>query len=230
MLWNELNKLSDEWQSTLFPELNRIKSNIDRLGTLLTQNADQFHPAINKVLKPFHLVKPCDIRVVIVGHNPYREKEMATGLPFSIPSGKTAKSATNIFNAITKYGSSKPADGNLEHWPPQGIFLLNRRFTIHTKEQDRKTKPAKEIDREWKIFSRAVIKILSQKKDKLVFLLWGGHANGVASVICDKKGHYVLKASHPSVWSKSQTCQHFSKTNNFLLNTTKPQPICWLKT
>ena len=231
MLWNELNKLSDEWQSTLFPELNHIKSHINRLETLLAQNAGKFHPNIADTFKPFHLVKPCAIRVVIVGQDPYPKKELATGLPFSTPSGKKAKSATNIFNAITKdIGGNPPNDGNLEHWPPQGIFLLNRKFTIHTQLEDRETRLAEEIGCEWKTFSATLIEILSQKKDNLVFLLWGKPAQRVASVICDEKGHCVLKASHPSVWRKNQNCKHFSKTNDFLLNTTKTQPICWLKT
>ena len=229
MIWDELNNLND-WQNTLFPELNAIKPSIDRLGTLLTQNAGKFHPDINKVLKPFEL-SPSDIRVVIVGQDPYPCEKMATGLPFSTPSGENATSATNIFNAIindTCPASAMPNDGNLEHWPPQGIFLLNRKFTL---QHDSETRFAEEVDCKWLEFSATLIEILSQKKDKLIFLLWGKPAQRVASVI-DKNKHCVLEAPHPTARGKHQTRfqtrHHFSKTNNFLLNTTKPEPIKWI--
>jgi len=168
---------------------------------------------------PFHRVK-----AVILGQDPYHGQGQAQGLCFSVPEGKTPPpSLVNIFKELhSDLGISIPSSGNLEKWADQGVLLLNAMLTVRSGE------PASHSRIGWESFTDEVIRIISEKKSNVVFLLWGNFAQQKQSLI-DETRHHVLKAAHPSPFSADRGffgCRHFSKTNDLLLADGQ-NPIDW---
>jgi uracil-DNA glycosylase len=164
------------------------------------------------------------VKVVILGQDPYHNPGEAMGLCFSVPKGvKIPPSLQNIYKEIhDDLGLPIPTHGDLTHWAQQGVFLLNAMLTVE------KNKPASHGAAGWQNFTDAVIRLLSEKKEGLVFILWGKFAQG-KEVFIDKNRHWVLKAAHPSPFSATAGffgCRHFSKTNDYLKKRGL-QPIDW---
>lgn len=168
---------------------------------------------------PFQMVK-----VVILGQDPYHGYGQAHGLCFSVPQGvRKPPSLVNILKELhDDLGIPEPVHGNLENWAKQGVLLLNATLTV------RENQAGSHQNKGWERFTDATISLLSEKCDKLVFLLWGNYAQAKTTLI-DERKHLILKAAHPSPLSAFRGffgCRHFSATNNFLLAAGKT-PVNW---
>lgn len=163
-------------------------------------------------------------RVVILGQDPYHGPGQAHGLCFSVPDGiRKPPSLMNIFKELQNdMGIPEPPGGNLTRWARQGVLLLNATLTV------RANQPASHQGKGWETFTDAVIRILSEKRDSLVFLLWGNPAGRKAGMIAGSR-HLILQAPHPSPLSAHRGffgCKHFSLTNQYLIKH-NIQPIDW---
>lgn len=156
-----------------------------------------------------------NVKVVIIGQDPYHNYNQANGLCFSVNDGVAhPPSLINIFKEIeTSLGIPYPKSGNLERWAQQGVFLLNATLTVRAHQAgSHQTKG-------WETFTDAVIKLISDKKENVVFLLWGGFAKKKVKLI-DSSKHHILTSGHPSPLSANRGYwfgnNHFEKTNTFL--------------
>lgn len=186
------------------------------------------YPARQNVLVAFETAPPETVKVVILGQDPYHGPDQAMGLSFSVPeSTKTPPSLRNIFKELTmELGEVSQAEaaysGDLTCWAKQGVLLLNSVLTVE------KGLPGSHASMGWESFTDNVIKTVSDKKEHVVFLLWGKYAQEKISLIDDKK-HLVLTAPHPSPFSAHKGffgCDHFLQTNRYLKKHLK-QPITW---
>lgn len=173
------------------------------------------YPKPEEVFKAFWLTPFSKVKVVILGQDPYHGTHQAHGLCFSVPQGIIPPpSLKNIYKEIEDdLGIKKDFnDGNLEPLAEQGIFLLNTILTVIAHQ------PASHSKKGWEEFTDHVIKTLSDKRENLVFILWGNYARSKKSLI-DPKKHLILESSHPSPFSAYSGffgCKHFSKANNYL--------------
>jgi uracil-DNA glycosylase len=175
----------------------------------------EVYPPGSLMFNAFELTPFDDVKVVIIGQDPYHGLGQAQGLSFSVPRGvKTPPSLQNIFKEIEQdLGLKAPHHGNLEKWARQGVLLLNAVLSVNAGE------PASHKAAGWENFTNAVIHHLSQQKSHLVFLLWGKFAQD-KELLIDAQKHLILKAPHPSPFSAYQGflgCRHFSKTNEYLI-------------
>jgi uracil-DNA glycosylase len=164
------------------------------------------------------------VKVVILGQDPYHNPGQAMGLSFSVPDGvKTPPSLVNIYKELhADTGLPIPTTGNLTHWAQQGVLLLNAALTVRANE------PGSHAKIGWMHFTDEVIKILSTKKTRLVFILWGNFAIQ-KQILIDATKHKILKAAHPSPLSAHNGfwgCKHFSATNEYLVAHNN-NPIDW---
>ena len=156
-----------------------------------------------------------DLKVVIIGQDPYHGPQQANGLCFSVNDGVShPPSLINIFKELEQdLGIPYPENGNLERWAKQGILLLNATLTVRTRQA------GSHQNKGWEAFTDAVIKIINDKGENIIFLLWGGFAKQKTKLI-DGKKHYVLTSGHPSPLSANRGYwfgnKHFSKTNSLL--------------
>lgn len=164
-------------------------------------------------------------KVVVIGQDPYHGPNQANGLCFSVKDGiPHPPSLVNIFKEIkTDVGTAYPKSGNLERWAEQGVMLLNATLTVRAHQA------GSHQNKGWETFTDKVIKTLSDKKEGLVFLLWGGFAKRKASLI-DKTKHHILTSGHPSPLSANRGLwfgnRHFSETNA-ILNRQGIEGIVW---
>ena len=183
------------------------------------------YPPASEVFNAFTLTPLDNVKVVILGQDPYHGPGQAHGLCFSVQSGvKTPPSLVNIYKelALDIEGFHVPEHGNLTAWAEQGVLLLN---TVLTVEQGKAHSHAKWG---WETFTDAVIKSVNDTQHGVVFLLWGSHAQKKGQNI-DTQKHYVLNAPHPSPLSAHRGflgCRHFSQTNTLLSQQGKT-PVNW---
>ena len=174
-----------------------------------------FYPQGDKIFNAFNLTPLNNVKVVILGQDPYHGPNQAHGLCFSVPQPvKPPPSLVNIFKELESDTGKKRNyhDGNLEHWARQGVFLLNTTLTVE------KSKPLSHRDYGWSEFTDRVISLISNKLDNIVFILWGSFAQSKKQLI-DSNKHLILTAPHPSPLSAHRGffgSKPFSKTNNFL--------------
>ena len=174
-----------------------------------------FYPQGDKIFNAFNLTPLNNVKVVILGQDPYHGPNQAHGLCFSVPqSVKPPPSLVNIFKELESDTGKKRNyhDGNLEHWARQGVFLLNTTLTVE------KSKPLSHRDYGWSEFTDRVISLISDKLENIVFILWGSFAQSKKQLI-DSNKHLILTAPHPSPLSSHRGffgSKPFSKTNNFL--------------
>lgn len=166
------------------------------------------------IFNAFNLCPFDDVRVVIIGQDPYHGPNQAHGLCFSVQNGvKPPPSLLNIFKEIKDdVGKEVPDSGNLERWAKQGVLLMNATLTV------RKGQAGSHQGKGWEEFTDAVIKKISDEKENVVFLLWGAYAQKKGAVINTGK-HLVLTSPHPSPFSADRGFfgnKHFSKTNEYL--------------
>lgn len=187
------------------------------------QAGKRVYPPGSLIFNAFNLTPFDEVKVVIIGQDPYHGPGQAHGLCFSVPYGvKPPPSLVNIFKELkSDLGIEPPNHGNLENWAKQGVLLLNASLTVNESE------PNSHVHTGWHLFTDAVIKTISDQKQGIVFLLWGKFAQEKAALI-DSKKHFVLKSAHPSPFSASMFygCKHFSKTNALLQQQGKT-PIDW---
>jgi len=171
-------------------------------------------PPGNLIFNAFNLTPFHDVKVVILGQDPYHDFRQAHGLCFSVQEGVPyPKSLINIFKELNNdLGVAVPESGDLTRWAKQGVFLLNATLTVRAHQA------GSHQNQGWEQFTDTVIQQLSQKRDGLVFLLWGNYARAKVTLI-DKTKHYILETVHPSPLSAHAGffgCKHFSKTNAIL--------------
>jgi uracil-DNA glycosylase len=163
------------------------------------------------------------IKVVIIGQDPYHNPGQAHGFCFSVNDGvRFPPSLVNIFKEVKDdCGCEIPLSGNLQGWARQGVFLLNAILTV------RQNSPGSHQNKGWEKFTDAVIKIISENKEHVVFMLWGNYARAKAQLI-DNRKHLVLEAAHPSPLARGAFfgCRHFSKANDYLAKTGQT-PVNW---
>ena len=181
-------------------------------------------PPSQLIFNAFNLTPFDDVKVVILGQDPYHNVGQAHGLAFSVPDGiQKPPSLQNIFKELNQdLNIPIPMNGNLEKWAKEGVLLLNASLTVRAHEAASHAKIG------WQRFTDAAIKALSDKKQNLVFILWGNYAIAKENLI-DHNKHLILKTVHPSPLSASRGffgCHHFSKTNEYLINH-NIKPIDW---
>lgn len=243
MLSPRLNSLPNDWLELFKPYLDSEKGQdiIKKIDDYLEVQRGNFHPVADKILAPFHSVPVERVKVVIVGHFPYPNPAHVTGLPFSNPINiPMAKSVKNIYRAILRdIGGIMPAHGSLEHLPPQGVLLINRKFTTGPVYNDF---PKGHSNIGWEHFSAAVVHLLSKRLPETVFLLWGKPAGELANMqrrlntgLCEPiidERHLILTSTHPSYDPPFENpflmCRHFSLTNDFLRENGRLPEIDWL--
>lgn len=182
-------------------------------------------PTPDNIFKAFELSPFEKTKVVIIGQDPYHGPAQAHGLCFSVqPTAKIPPSLRNIYKELNEdLGLPIPDRGYLENWARQGVLMLNAIMTVRAREAGSHQKKG------WERFTDAVIEILSEEREGLVFLLWGGPAKKKGAKI-DPSRHLVLSSGHPSPLSAIRGHwfgnKHFSKTNSFLVSKGK-EPIDW---
>jgi uracil-DNA glycosylase len=172
------------------------------------------YPPANQIFAAFDKCPFEKVKVVIIGQDPYHGQGQANGLCFSVNDGVPfPPSLRNIFKEIkSDLGKDIPFSGNLEHWAAQGVLLLNATLSVRANMAGSHQKKG------WETFTDAVIKHISDKKENIVFLLWGAYAQKKGLII-DKNKHFVLESAHPSPLSAHNGFlgnKHFSQTNVFL--------------
>ncbi len=202
--WFEL--LKNEFNSKEFKELQTFLNN--EYATY------KIYPEAKNVFNALNLVKYDDVKVVIIGQDPYHQPHQAHGLCFSVLEGtKLPPSLQNIFKEIESETGKKPnTNGNLTSWAKQGVLLLNSVLTV------RESCPNSHKNKGWELITSKIIKLLSERKDPVIFLLWGANAIQLGKDI-DRSRHYVLTCAHPSPLSAYNGffgCGHFNKTNEIL--------------
>ena len=219
--------LEKNWQALLSDEIE--KPYVADLKEFLQEEVlagKKVYPPLDDVFAAFRYATPEQVKVVIVGQDPYHGPGQAEGLSFSVKRGiKTPPSLKNIYKELAlDVGVKIPDHGSLFGWAKQGVLLLNATLTVAEGQ------PKSHYGQGWERFTDAVIDRLCERKDPLVFLLWGRSAQEKCKRILDVKDHphLVLKAAHPSPFSvtKFLGCRHFSKANEALLKWGK-QPINW---
>ena len=184
------------------------------------------YPEGKNIFRAFELCQFEDVKVVIIGQDPYHGPKQANGLCFSVNDGITLPpSLQNIYKEISSdLGVERPTKGNLDNWARQGVLLLNATLTV------RANTPGSHQNQGWEDFTDAVIKTISEKKENIVFLLWGKYAQNKGAII-DSKKHHILTSAHPSPFSAHSGffgSKHFSKTNQYLKSIGKKE-IEWIK-
>ncbi|MFT6716561.1 MAG: uracil-DNA glycosylase [Saprospiraceae bacterium] len=180
------------------------------------ENQHQVYPPSDKIFEAFNLTPFNNVKVVILGQDPYHGKGQAHGLSFSVPEGvKTPPSLRNIFKELSSDLSAETPKSNcLENWARQGVLMLNATLTVRAKT------PGSHQKQGWEEFTDAVIQKLSDQKENLVFVLWGIYAQNKGTVI-DTKKHLVLTSAHPSPFSAHRGflgSKVFSKINEHLIS------------
>jgi len=212
-----LEVLETEFQKPYFLELKEFLHEEEQAGKQIFPPGPQIFNAFNST--PFDQVK-----VVILGQDPYHGPRQAHGLCFSVQDGiKSPPSLKNIFKELSaETGFIIPQSGNLQRWAGQGVFLLNAILTVEAR------KPASHQRKGWETFTDAVIRTISDRSKGVIFLLWGRFAGGKATLI-DGSKHHILTAPHPSPFSARTGffgCGHFTKVNE-LLSAQGKEPIDW---
>ncbi|RLJ68840.1 uracil-DNA glycosylase [Lacinutrix venerupis] len=207
--------IHDSWKPYLKNEFNKpyFESLIQFVKS--EYKNEQCFPPGPLIFNAFEKCAFNDLKVVIIGQDPYHNFNQANGLCFSVNDGvKHPPSLINIFKEIENdLNIPYPKSGNLERWAEQGVFLLNATLTVRAHEAGSHQKQG------WETFTDAVIQTISDNKENVIFLLWGGFAKKKAKLINSKK-HFILSSGHPSPLSANRGYwfgnKHFSETNNLL--------------
>lgn len=219
-------KLEKEWHKLLSSELE--KPYMSELWDFLQQERKSgkvIYPVNDDIFAALNLTPFDQVKVVILGQDPYHGPNQAHGLSFSVKPGvKIPPSLVNIFKELkTDMGIEAPQDGMLKSWAEQGVLLLNNVLTVED------GKAGSHHLKGWEKFTDKIIEVLNEKKENLVFILWGSPAQKKAAKV-DETKHFVLKSVHPSPLSSYRGffgSKPFSKTNEFL-KSKKITPIHWV--
>ena len=203
--WKE--QLREEFSKPYFKEITSFLKAEKQAGKTI-------YPPGSLIFNAFNTTPFSNVKVVLLGQDPYHGPGQAMGLSFSVPTNiPPPPSLINIYKEIhADLGINIPHHGNLQKWARQGVLLLNASLTVEARSPNSHSKVG------WHQFTDDVIRIISQSKEHVVFMLWGKFAQGKEELI-DKNKHLVLKAAHPSPYSASTGffgCRHFSKANEWL--------------
>lgn len=214
--WKEV--LKDEFQQPYFGAIKQALIGEKKKGKTI-------YPPGPLIFNAFNTTPFKDVKVVILGQDPYHGPGQAMGLSFSVPRGvRTPASLRNVYKELETdiEGFVRPKHGDLTKWAKQGVFLLNAMLTVEHKRAGSHKKLG------WQKFTDAVIKRLSDKREGIVFMLWGGFAKKKKVLIDDFK-HHILEATHPSPLAGNAFlgCKHFSKANELLV-LQGMTPIDWI--
>ena len=220
-----MRNIHDSWKPILTPEF-KTPYFLDLVDFVKKEYESMAcYPPKEQVFNAFTLCALSDLKVVIIGQDPYHGVGQANGLSFSVNDGIThPPSLVNIFKELqTDLGIPYPKSGDLSSWASQGVLLLNATLTVRAAEAGSHQKKG------WEQFTDYVIKSISSVNSDVVFMLWGGFARKKAKLINTKK-HLILESGHPSPLSANRGYwfgnQHFSKCNTFLKSKRK-SPINW---
>ena len=216
--------INSDWKIFLKEEL--CSENFQAIISTLKaeRNKHNIFPKDDELFGAFNITSLENLKVIILGQDPYHRKGQAHGLSFSVPNGvKIPPSLRNIFKEL-KADLNIPisTNGDLKSWAKQGVLLLNTTLTVREKEASSHQKIG------WENFTDKIIEKISKKKKAIIFLLWGASAQR-KSILIDTKKHYILTTSHPSPLSSYRGflgCKHFSKTNEILIKNNQ-HPIKW---
>jgi len=213
-------KISKSWYELLKPEFE--KPYYKELQAFLDEEYQHYavYPEADNVFNALNLVPYKQVKVVIIGQDPYHEPRQAHGLSFSVQKGvDIPPSLLNIYKEIRNdLGYPIPTTGDLTQWAKQGVLLLNSVLTV------RRGMANSHKNKGWEQFTSAIISLLNERNDPVIFMLWGNNAKQIGEAI-DKNRHFVLTAPHPSPLSAHSGffgCKHFSKCNEFLKYMKKP--------
>lgn len=206
--------IEESWKEVLRNEFNAPYFRDLKEFLLEEKKHYTIFPPGNLIFNAFNLTPFDNVKVVLLGQDPYHNIHQAHGLCFSVQPGiEHPRSLVNIFKELhDDLGYKIPQSGNLEKWAQQGVLLLNATLTVRAHQA------GSHQNHGWETFTDAVIRNLSDRKEGLVFLLWGNYAQAKESLI-DTSKHFILKTVHPSPLSASRGffgCKHFSKTNEIL--------------
>ncbi len=218
-------KIEDSWKTELLQEFKKpyFKELINFVSN--EYEKESCFPEKDAIFAAFNTCAYDKVRVVIIGQDPYHGENQANGLCFSVNDRVSLPpSLVNIFKEVATDLNQEPStNGNLERWAKQGVLLLNATLTV------RSNAPGSHQKKGWEEFTDFVIKNLSEKREGLIFLLWGGFAKKKAKII-DNKKHYILSSGHPSPLSANRGYwfgnKHFSKANEILTKKNQPN-IAW---
>jgi len=221
-------KIENSWKEALKDEFG--KEYFQKLTAFVKEEYKKstVYPVPKCIFHAFELTPFDKVKVVILGQDPYHGPGQAHGLSFSVPEGvNNPPSLQNIYKELeadlgTSFGGSTSKSGNLEHWARQGVLLLNATLTVRAHSAGSHQKKG------WEEFTDAAIRVLSQKRDHLVFVLWGRYAKEKGAVI-DRTKHFVIESAHPSPFSAYSGffgSKPFSKANEYLVKHGTP-PIVW---
>ena len=210
-----ISQIEDSWKKVLLDEFQ--SEYFDNLNSFLEKEIQQevIYPPSHLIFNAFNKTSFKNVKVVILGQDPYHGERQAHGLCFSVPNGiKQPPSLKNIFKELsTDIACDIPENGNLGKWATEGVLLINATLTVRAHQAGSHQKKG------WEKFTDAVIKKISDEKDNIVFILWGNYAQGKSKFI-DETKHYIIKSVHPSPLSANRGgffgTQPFSKTNQYL--------------
>ena len=216
--------INSDWKTFLKEDI--YSDNFQAIISTLQTERDTYtvFPKDDELFNAFNITSLDNLKVVILGQDPYHGKKQAHGLSFSVPNGvRIPPSLRNIFKELqTDLNIPISNNGNLIPWAKQGVLLLNATLTVREKEASSHKKIG------WENFTDRIIEKISKKKEGIIFLLWGAFAQR-KSILIDVKKHHILTAAHPSPFSAYRGffgCKHFSKTNEILIKNNQ-QPINW---
>ncbi len=217
-------RIEDSWKVALDEEFDK---DYFRSLTGFVRNEYQNHtvyPPAGLIFNAFDRTPLDQVKVVIIGQDPYHGDGQANGLCFSVNEGMTfPPSLLNVFKEINSdLGLPIPPHGNLERWADQGVLMLNATLTVRAKS------PGSHQKKGWEEFTDAVISRISDEREHIVFVLWGAYAQKKGELI-DSKKHLVIKSSHPSPFAAHKGffgSKPFSETNRYLKDLGK-EPVKW---
>lgn len=208
-------QLNRVWQIFLDSEIN--KEYFNKLSTFIDLEYENttIYPKYENIFRAFNLLKPSEVKVVIIGQDPYHGASQANGLAFSVSSHlKIPPSLKNIYKELVEdIGCEMPANGDLTSWANQGILLINAVLTV------REAQANSHKDKGWERFTDSVIKKLSEDFENIVFILWGNPSQK-KSILIDESKHLIIKSVHPSPLSAYRGfygSKPFSKTNEYFI-------------
>lgn len=217
-------KIEESWQNVLQDEFEKpyFKNLVSFVKDEYT--SQKVYPAGTQIFNAFAKCPFEEVKVVILGQDPYHGPNQANGLAFSVSDQvRIPPSLLNIFKEIkSDLGKEMPATGNLERWAEQGVLLLNATLTVRAANAGSHQKKG------WEEFTDAVVQKVNDLKEHVVFMLWGAYAQKKGAFI-DERKHLVLKAAHPSPFAADRGffgSHHFSKANKYLQEHGK-EPIKW---
>lgn len=212
-------KLGNDWDILLESEFKKEYYLNLREFLKVEYNSKVIYPNANNIFEALKHTSYKGTKVLILGQDPYHGEGQAHGLAFSVQKGiQTPPSLLNIYKELeSDLGCFIPNNGYLMPWADQGVLLLNTVLTVRAHEAN------SHKDKGWEIFTDSIIKLLNEREEPVIFVLWGSNARSKKKLI-DNKRHYILEAPHPSPLSAYRGffgCKHFSKINETLKNINK---------